>query len=65
MIAVVQDCPHRDPNDYIRIQQQQRGGIIVSSPVAEAGLYNFILPLRAYHRPKITLKPIILLLGQE
>ncbi|XP_031565605.1 potassium channel subfamily T member 2-like isoform X3 [Actinia tenebrosa] len=64
-LKLYEDCAHRDPNDHVRIQHQQRGGIIVSSPVAEAGLYNFILPLRAYHRPKITLKPIILLLGEE
>ncbi|XP_048587242.1 potassium channel subfamily T member 1 isoform X2 [Nematostella vectensis] len=60
-----EDCEHREMSDSVRMHRQQHGGIIVSSPVAEAGLYNFILPLRAYHRPKITLKPIILLLGEE
>lgn len=58
-------CLDRDLNDSARLHQRQHGAIIVASPVAEAGLYNFILPLRAYQRPKCTLKPIVLLLKEE
>ncbi|PFX29727.1 Potassium channel subfamily T member 1 [Stylophora pistillata] len=58
-------CLDRDLNDSARLHQRQKGAIIVASPVAEAGLYNFILPLRAYQRPKCTLKPIVLLLKEE
>ncbi|XP_069793948.1 potassium channel subfamily T member 2 isoform X5 [Narcine bancroftii] len=36
--------------------------IIVSAETAGNGLYNFIVPLRAYYRPKKELSPIILLL---
>ncbi|XP_059840696.1 potassium channel subfamily T member 2 isoform X3 [Hypanus sabinus] len=36
--------------------------IIVSAETAGNGLYNFIVPLRAYYRPKKELNPIILLL---
>jgi len=60
-----QACLDRDLNDSARLHQRQHGAIIVASPVAEAGLYNFILPLRAYQRPKCTLKPIVLLLKEE
>lgn len=60
-----QHCSDRDLNDSAHLNQRQRGAIIVASPVAEAGLYNFILPLRAYQQPKLTLKPIVLLLKEE
>ncbi|KAM7371760.1 hypothetical protein PAMP_008970 [Pampus punctatissimus] len=36
--------------------------IIVSAESAGNGLYNFIVPLRAYYRPRKELKPIVLLL---
>ncbi|XP_064415543.1 potassium channel subfamily T member 2 isoform X1 [Latimeria chalumnae] len=36
--------------------------IIVSAETAGNGLYNFIVPLRAYYRPKKELSPIVLLL---
>uniref|UniRef100_A0A8C9TSC6 Potassium sodium-activated channel subfamily T member 1 n=1 Tax=Scleropages formosus TaxID=113540 RepID=A0A8C9TSC6_SCLFO len=36
--------------------------IIVSAETAGNGLYNFIVPLRAYYRPRKELKPIVLLL---
>ncbi|XP_053549811.1 potassium channel subfamily T member 2 isoform X3 [Bombina bombina] len=36
--------------------------IIVAAETAGNGLYNFIVPLRAYYRPKKELNPIILLL---
>ena len=41
------------------------GGVIVACPRAGAGLYNFILPLRAYHQPKCYLKPLIILLNER
>lgn len=59
-----ENCLDRDLNDSAHLYQRQYGAIIVASPVAEAGLYNFILPLRAYQRPKCTLKPIVLLLKE-
>ncbi|KAM7162853.1 potassium channel subfamily T member 2 isoform 3-T3 [Macrochelys suwanniensis] len=36
--------------------------IIVAAETAGNGLYNFIVPLRAYYRPKRELNPIVLLL---
>ncbi|XP_053543946.1 potassium channel subfamily T member 1 [Ictalurus punctatus] len=36
--------------------------IIVSAETAGNGLYNFIVPLRAYYRPRRELNPIVLLL---
>ncbi|XP_068394664.1 potassium channel subfamily T member 2 isoform X2 [Eschrichtius robustus] len=36
--------------------------IIVAAETAGNGLYNFIVPLRAYYRPKKELNPVILLL---
>uniref|UniRef100_A0A8C5D8P3 Potassium channel subfamily T member 2-like n=1 Tax=Gouania willdenowi TaxID=441366 RepID=A0A8C5D8P3_GOUWI len=36
--------------------------IIVSAETAGNGLYNFIVPLRAYYRPRKELNPIVLLL---
>ena len=65
IIFFFQGCFDRDLNDSAQLHQRQHGAIIVASPVAEAGLYNFILPLRAYQRPKCTLKPIVLLLKEE
>jgi len=41
------------------------GAVIVACPRAGAGLYNFILPLRAYHQPKCYLKPLVLLLNER
>ncbi|XP_030062239.1 potassium channel subfamily T member 2 isoform X1 [Microcaecilia unicolor] len=39
--------------------------IIVAAETAGNGLYNFIVPLRAYYRPKKELNPIILLLDNQ
>lgn len=39
--------------------------IIVSAETAGNGLYNFIVPLRAYYRPKKELNPIVLLLDNK
>ncbi|XP_069915388.1 potassium channel subfamily T member 1 isoform X5 [Oryctolagus cuniculus] len=39
--------------------------IIVSAETAGNGLYNFIVPLRAYYRPRRELSPIVLLLDNR
>ncbi|XP_072288533.1 potassium channel subfamily T member 1 isoform X5 [Eucyclogobius newberryi] len=39
--------------------------IIVSAETAGNGLYNFIVPLRAYYRPRKELNPIVLLLDNK
>ncbi|XP_064346740.1 potassium channel subfamily T member 1 isoform X8 [Camelus dromedarius] len=39
--------------------------IIVSAEMAGNGLYNFIVPLRAYYRPRRELNPIVLLLDNK
>uniref|UniRef100_A0A8D0MVQ5 RCK N-terminal domain-containing protein n=1 Tax=Sus scrofa TaxID=9823 RepID=A0A8D0MVQ5_PIG len=39
--------------------------IIVSAETAGNGLYNFIMPLRAYYRPRRELNPIVLLLDNK
>ncbi|XP_047624848.1 potassium channel subfamily T member 1 isoform X9 [Phacochoerus africanus] len=39
--------------------------IIVSAETAGNGLYNFIVPLRAYYRPRRELSPIVLLLDNK
>uniref|UniRef100_A0A4W4HFQ7 RCK N-terminal domain-containing protein n=1 Tax=Electrophorus electricus TaxID=8005 RepID=A0A4W4HFQ7_ELEEL len=39
--------------------------IIVSAETAGNGLYNFIVPLRAYYRPRRELNPIVLLLDNQ
>ncbi|XP_027950665.1 potassium channel subfamily T member 1 [Eumetopias jubatus] len=39
--------------------------VIVSAETAGNGLYNFIVPLRAYYRPRKELSPIVLLLDNK
>lgn len=39
--------------------------IIVSAETAGNGLYNFIVPLRAYYRSRRELNPIVLLLDNK
>lgn len=39
--------------------------IIVSAETAGNGLYNFIVPLRAYYRSRKELNPIVLLLDNK
>ncbi|XP_074495144.1 potassium channel subfamily T member 1 isoform X13 [Sebastes fasciatus] len=39
--------------------------IIVSAETAGNGLYNFVVPLRAYYRPRKELNPIVLLLDNQ
>ncbi|XP_043938225.1 potassium channel subfamily T member 1-like [Protopterus annectens] len=54
-------CNHY-PYEDARAYRFKNKLIIVSAERAGNGLYNFIVPLRAYYRPKKELSPIVLLL---
>uniref|UniRef100_A0AAY4C369 RCK N-terminal domain-containing protein n=1 Tax=Denticeps clupeoides TaxID=299321 RepID=A0AAY4C369_9TELE len=54
-------CPHI-PFEDARSYGFKNKLIIVSAESAGNGLYNFIVPLRAYYRPRKELNPIVLLL---
>ncbi|TNN70354.1 Potassium channel subfamily T member 2 [Liparis tanakae] len=54
-------CPHTVFEDA-RSYGFKNKLIIVSAESAGNGLYNFIVPLRAYYRPRKELNPIVLLL---
>ncbi|MGH0173215.1 UNVERIFIED_CONTAM: hypothetical protein FKN15_065159 [Acipenser sinensis] len=53
---------HHIPYEDARAYGFRNKLIIVSAEQAGNGLYNFIVPLRAYYRPKKELNPIVLLL---
>ncbi|KAM4748428.1 potassium channel subfamily T member 2-like [Rhinophrynus dorsalis] len=53
---------HHYPYEDARAYGFRNALVIVSAESAGNGLYNFIVPLRAYYRPKKELSPIILLL---
>ncbi|XP_043362286.1 potassium channel subfamily T member 2-like isoform X4 [Dermochelys coriacea] len=53
---------HHYPYEDARAYRFQNKLIIVSAERAGNGLYNFIVPLRAYYRPRKELNPIVLLL---
>ncbi|XP_015204773.2 potassium channel subfamily T member 2 isoform X1 [Lepisosteus oculatus] len=53
---------HHIPYEDARAYGFKNKLIIVSAESAGNGLYNFIVPLRAYYRPKKELNPIVLLL---
>ncbi|XP_029442659.1 LOW QUALITY PROTEIN: potassium channel subfamily T member 2-like, partial [Rhinatrema bivittatum] len=53
---------HHSPFEDARAYRFKNKLIIVSAERAGNGLYNFVVPLRAYYRPKKELNPIILLL---
>ncbi|XP_048846562.1 potassium channel subfamily T member 2 [Brienomyrus brachyistius] len=53
---------HHVPYEDARAYGFRNKLIIVSAERAGNGLYNFIVPLRAYYRPKKELNPIVLLL---
>ncbi|XP_064416974.1 potassium channel subfamily T member 2 isoform X2 [Latimeria chalumnae] len=53
---------HHFPYEDARAYRFKNKLIIVSAERAGNGLYNFIVPLRAYYRPKKELDPIVLLL---
>ncbi|VDM95774.1 unnamed protein product, partial [Thelazia callipaeda] len=54
-------CCYRTANEY----NWKNPAIIVAADRACSGLYNLIIPLRAYYRPVHELQPIILLLELE
>lgn len=56
-----QACHHM-PYEDARSYGFKNKLIIVSAESAGNGLYNFIVPLRAYYRPRKELNPIVLLL---
>ncbi|MFH4979492.1 hypothetical protein AB6A40_006201 [Gnathostoma spinigerum] len=51
-------CAHQTADEY----KWTRPAIIVAADQTCSGLYNLIIPLRAYYRPVHSLQPIILLL---
>ncbi|CAH2273066.1 potassium channel subfamily T member 2 isoform X5 [Pelobates cultripes] len=53
---------HHNPYEDARAYGFRNSLVIVSAECAGNGLYNFIVPLRAYYRAKKELSPIILLL---
>uniref|UniRef100_A0AAY4C2Y5 RCK N-terminal domain-containing protein n=1 Tax=Denticeps clupeoides TaxID=299321 RepID=A0AAY4C2Y5_9TELE len=57
-------CPHI-PFEDARSYGFKNKLIIVSAESAGNGLYNFIVPLRAYYRPRKELNPIVLLLERN
>lgn len=57
----LQGC-HHVPYEDARSYGFRNKLIIVSAERAGNGLYNFLVPLRAYYRPKRELNPIVLLL---
>uniref|UniRef100_A0A914D659 RCK N-terminal domain-containing protein n=1 Tax=Acrobeloides nanus TaxID=290746 RepID=A0A914D659_9BILA len=63
-LQISEPCDHCDfflPNHY----QWKTPAIIVAVDKTSTGLYNLIIPLRAYYRPAHDLNPIILLLELE
>lgn len=59
-----QGCKHNSYEDAKAYGFKNRL-IIVSAETAGNGLYNFIVPLRAYYRPRRELNPIVLLLDNR
>lgn len=59
--VLTQGCRHNSFEDAKAYGFKNRL-IIVSAETAGNGLYNFIVPLRAYYRPRKELNPIVLLL---
>lgn len=63
-LAVFQGCTHSSFEDA-KAYGFKNKLIIVSAETAGNGLYNFIVPLRAYYRPRKELNPIVLLLDYQ
>ena len=61
VVFLTQAC-HHIPLEDARSYGFKNKPIIVSAESAGNGLYNFIVPLRAYYRPRKELNPIVLLL---
>ncbi|CAJ0938049.1 unnamed protein product, partial [Mesorhabditis belari] len=53
--------PYVSANKY----KWQNSAIILAADRVSSGMYNLIIPLRAYYRPVHDLRPIVLLLEQE
>ena len=60
-VSTMQGCTHSSFEDA-KAYGFKNKLIIVSAETAGNGLYNFIVPLRAYYRPRKELNPIVLLL---
>lgn len=60
-LLIMQGCTHNSFEDA-KAYGFKNKLIIVSVETAGNGLYNFIVPLRAYYRPRKELNPIVLLL---
>lgn len=60
----IQGCTHSSFEDA-KAYGFKNKLIIVSAETAGNGLYNFIVPLRAYYRPRKELNPIVLLLDYQ
>ncbi|XP_036409960.1 potassium channel subfamily T member 2 isoform X1 [Megalops cyprinoides] len=63
-LRLEKSCDHNSHVDA-KAYSFQNKAIIVSAETAGNGLYNFIVPLRAYFRPKKELNPIVLLLDNQ
>lgn len=61
VLSAQQGCRHNSFEDA-KAYGFKNKLIIVSAETAGNGLYNFIVPLRAYYRPRKELNPIVLLL---
>lgn len=61
-IRFLSQACHHMPYEDARSYGFKNKLIIVSAESAGNGLYNFIVPLRAYYRPRKELNPIVLLL---
>lgn len=62
--ASPQGCKHNSYEDA-KAYGFKNKLIIVSAETAGNGLYNFIVPLRAYYRSRKELNPIVLLLDNK
>lgn len=63
-LSHVQGCKHNSFEDA-KAYGFKNKLIIVSAETAGNGLYNFIVPLRAYYRSRKELNPIVLLLDNK
>lgn len=64
MVPSPQGCKHNSYEDA-KAYGFKNKLIIVSAETAGNGLYNFIVPLRAYYRSRRELNPIVLLLDNR
>lgn len=64
LASCLQGCKHNSYEDA-KAYGFKNKLIIVSAETAGNGLYNFIVPLRAYYRSRKELNPIVLLLDNK